>query len=99
MFSIDIPRLEGKLRTKRFIHPKFRKSYHKPEWTIFEQHRIIKLYNQVLYGLLNYYRDTINIYNELYFVHYIIKTSCAKTFASKFKLVTMKKVFSKYGPQ
>lgn len=98
IFTIDIPRLESRLRIKKFIHPTLRKSYHKPEWTIFEQHRILILYNQVLFGLFNYYKDSVNINNELYFIHYILKSSCAKTLASKYKTNTIKKIFKKFGP-
>lgn len=97
--TIDINRLVNRLKTKRFMHPKKKyTSYHKPEWTIFEDKRIIILYKQVIYGIFNYYKESINIKNELYFIYYILKSSCAKTLASKFKLHYTKKIFNKYGP-
>nr|ARR28427.1 hypothetical protein [Caulerpa okamurae] len=98
IFTIDIPRLESRLRIKRFIHPSKNKPHHKPEWTIFEDYRIIILYRQVLIGIFNYYKDSVNIFNELYFIFYIIKNSCAATLASKYKLPSRKKVYKKYGP-
>nr|AOP19042.1 hypothetical protein [Halimeda discoidea] len=98
IFTIDIPRLESRLRIKRFMHPKKQKSYHKPEWTIFEDFRIIILYRQTLFGLFNYYNNSVNINNELYFIYHIIKNSCAKNLASKYKLHTAKKAMQKYGP-
>nr|YP_009729390.1 hypothetical protein, transcriptase/maturase [Caulerpa ashmeadii]QHQ73302.1 hypothetical protein, transcriptase/maturase [Caulerpa ashmeadii]QHQ73341.1 hypothetical protein [Caulerpa ashmeadii] len=98
IFTVDVERLVNRLRTKRFIHPTRLKPYHKPEWTVFEDHRIITLYRSVILGIFNYYKDSININNEIYTAYYFLKASCACTLASKYKLITMKKAFSKYGP-
>lgn len=48
-------------------------------------------------GILNYYSCADNFTRLKARVTYILKYSCALTFASKLKLITTKKVFSKYG--
>jgi group II intron reverse transcriptase/maturase len=98
IFTIDIQRLKTRLRTKRFLQQKKLKPRHKPEWTILEDHRIVTLYKQIILGIFNYYKDTVNINNELYTTYYYLKTSCAITLASKYKLQTKKKAYAKYGP-
>jgi len=59
---------------------------------------IINNYNSIIIGYLNYYKfvDNKNIFNTL--ISYILKHSCAKTLARKFKLSSRRKVFQKYGP-
>lgn len=48
-------------------------------------------------GLLNYYSCADNFTRLKARISYILKYSCALTFASKLKLRTIKKVFSKFG--
>lgn len=58
---------------------------------------IISNYLSIGRGLLNYYACTDNFTVLKARITYILKYSCALTFASKLKLYTLKKVFSKYG--
>jgi hypothetical protein len=58
---------------------------------------IINNYLSIGRGLLNYYACTDNFTVLKARITYILKYSCALTFASKLKLYTLKKVFSKYG--
>jgi len=58
---------------------------------------IIDHYLTVARGLLNYYSFVNNYARVRAQILYILKYSCALTFASKLKLKTLKKVFSKFG--
>lgn len=58
---------------------------------------IINHYLAIGRGILNYYSCADNFTRLKARVTYILKYSCALTFASKLKLITAKKVFSKYG--
>ena len=62
-----------------------------------EDFSIIERYNSVLRGLANYYVEFIkNPEKELSRWYYIIKYSCIKTLAQKFKTTT-RKIFKKYN--
>ena len=58
---------------------------------------IIAHYLTIGRGILNYYSCADNFTRLKARVTYILKYSCALTFASKLKMRTVKKVFSKYG--
>jgi retron-type reverse transcriptase len=58
---------------------------------------IINHYLAIGRGILNYYSCADNFTRLKARITYILKYSCALTFASKLKLITAKKVFSKYG--
>ena len=58
---------------------------------------IIAHYKAIGIGLLNYYSCADNFTRVKARVTYILKYSCALTFASKLKLKTLNKVFMKYG--
>lgn len=58
---------------------------------------LIKHYRTVEGGILNYYGICNNFGRVSARVHYILKYSCALTIASKMKLKTLSRVFSKYG--
>lgn len=60
---------------------------------------IIHQYLTVARGLLNYYSFVDNYARLRARVLYILLYSCALTFASKLKLHTLKKVFTKFGPK
>lgn len=57
---------------------------------------IINYYNTIIRGIYNYYCICRN-HNQLFNVLWLIRESCALTLARKFKLRTMKKVFSLFG--
>lgn len=58
---------------------------------------LINHYKTIERGILNYYGFANNYGRVAARVHYILKYSCALTIASKMKLKTLRKVFSKYG--
>ena len=59
--------------------------------------QIIKYYRSVENGILNFYSMANNYGRLTGRIHYILKYSCALTIASKLRLRTLKKTFSKYG--
>nr|UAT97950.1 hypothetical protein Ahn.fas.Ore.mt_002 [Ahnfeltia fastigiata] len=60
-------------------------------------HEIIKSYGNLEKGLINFYSLASNYSRVVARIHYILKYSCALTFASKLKLKTLRKVFRKFG--
>ncbi len=66
-------------------------------WLHYDKDTIITLYNSVYRGYINYYSFAENLNRVSSWLHFVLKTSCAKLLASKFKLETQKKVFIKYG--
>jgi hypothetical protein len=66
-------------------------------WLANDKDSIIKLYNSVLRGFLNYYSFTHNYSRVASSLEFILKTSCAKLLAAKFKLRSVTKVIAKYG--
>ena len=60
-------------------------------------HEVISKYLTLQQDLLNYYSMASNYKQLAGRIHYILKYSCALTFASKLKLKTLKKVFKKFG--
>jgi group II intron reverse transcriptase/maturase len=58
---------------------------------------IISHYKALGRGILNYYSCADNFTRLKARITYILKYSCALTFAAKLKLITTKKVFSKFG--
>ena len=69
-------------RSARFLH--------------FETNQIVNHFKQIWSGLSVYYSFADN-YGSLGRIHYILKYSCVLTLASKLKLKTAKKVFTKFG--
>lgn len=66
-------------------------------WLAEDKDQIIKLYNSVLRGYLNYYSFTNNYPKVASSLEWILKNSCAMLLAAKFKLRTVNKVLTKYG--
>lgn len=64
-----------------------------------EHRQILHMYNAVLRGYLNYYNFTHNYGRVASRTEFILKASCAKLLAAKFKLGTMSKVYEKFGPR
>nr|AVK39563.1 maturase [Paralemanea sp.] len=60
-------------------------------------HKIIRSYKKLEREIFNFYSSTTNYIRVVPRIHYILKYSCALTFASKLKLKTLKKVFSRFG--
>nr|YP_010836049.1 hypothetical protein QLP54_mgp17 [Phyllosticta yuccae]WGC90064.1 hypothetical protein [Phyllosticta yuccae] len=66
-------------------------------WNSNTKDEIILLYNSVYRGIINYYSFTHNINQLSSWVHFILKTSCAKLLANKLSLGTQSKVYLKFG--
>lgn len=64
--------------------------------TVYDDEDIVKYFNTVLIGYLNYYSGTTKT-NAKSRIRYIMRFSCAKTLAHKHKS-SMAKMFVKYGP-
>ena len=60
-------------------------------------YEIIEHYKMVERGILQYYKLANNYGRVAARIHYILKYSCALTIASKMKLITLRRVFNKYG--
>lgn len=58
---------------------------------------IILLYNSVYRGIVQYYRFADNFNGLSSKVHYVLKESCARLLAAKFKAGTQAKVYATYG--
>jgi len=66
-------------------------------WLHLNHDQIIHLYNAVLKGYLNYYSFVHNYGRLASYLEFILKQSCAKLLATKFKLGTMAKTYKKFG--
>ena len=90
-------RVVATLKENNFI--KSGKSYPKMVWMSLEHREIIHRYNAVLRGFQNYYSFAHNFGSLTSLLNNILKQSCAKLLATKFRLSTMAKVYEKFGPQ
>ena len=68
-------------------------------WLHLEHDQIILQYNGLMRGLLNYYSFSHNYGRLASYIEFILKQSCAKLLARKFKLGTMAKTYKKFGPK
>ena len=97
IIKIDRQRLAFQLKRKGFLNAK-NKSLHKLSWAVLPDFQIVHRYRHIIRNIFDYYTHLVNREHELNWTYYILRTSCAKTLAAKYKLRTMKKVFKKYGP-
>jgi hypothetical protein len=67
-------------------------------WYHLEHKQIITLYNAVLRGIINYFGFVHNYPRFAGYCYMTLKFSCAKLLAAKYKLTSMKSVFTKFGP-
>lgn len=77
--------LDGTVTAPRFI------------WLSNSKDQIITLYNSIYRGYTNYYSFVLNLGHVSSYIHFVLKSSCAKLLAAKFKINTQRKVFAKYG--
>ena len=94
-FEAPLDRIKKKLSQASFMDkgisaPKFL-------WLHHNHDQIIHLYNSVLRGYLNYYNFVHNYGRLASYIEYILKQSCAKLLATKFKLETMASTYKKFG--
>nr|NP_150408.1 hypothetical protein PylioMp37 [Pylaiella littoralis]CAC50849.1 orf748 [Pylaiella littoralis] len=88
--------LVDRLERKGFLSAKSHTPTRQGWLVAFTPYQIVDYYNRVYMGLSNYY-SFADDYSLLQRIHYILKTSCFLTLASKLRLGTKKKVYSKFG--
>uniref|UniRef100_UPI0030E33902 hypothetical protein n=1 Tax=Dematophora necatrix TaxID=2751867 RepID=UPI0030E33902 len=92
--AAPIQHISKKLQTYGFLKGNI--PYPKFKWMNEDKDAIILLYNSIYRGIVNYYRFTDN-FNELSSkIYFILKNSCARLLAAKFK-TTQGKIYKKYG--
>jgi group II intron reverse transcriptase/maturase len=67
------------------------------KWIFLEHSAIIIRYNSIINGYLNYYSFVDNLHRFHTIINYILKHSCAKTLARKFRLGSRAGAFKKFG--
>lgn len=67
------------------------------KWIFLEHRAIIIRYNSIINGYLNYYSFVDNYHRFHTIINYILKHSCAKTLARKFRLGSRAGAFKKFG--
>jgi group II intron reverse transcriptase/maturase len=92
-----LDRIYKKLTINGFMSAQYKSGVPRFIWLANDKDNIIKLYNSVLRGYLNYYSFTHNYPKVASSLEFILKTSCAKLLAAKFKLRSVTEVISKYG--
>lgn len=92
-----MPRIYKKLHAAGFMELKYKSGIPKFIWLGNSKDSIITLYNSVLRGYTNYYSFTNNYPRVASSMEFIIRTSCAKLLAAKFKLRSVTKVINKFG--
>jgi retron-type reverse transcriptase len=69
---------------------------HIPWLARYEAHTIIQRYNASMFGLMQYYTEWVDDKNSIRRWIYIMRYSCFKTLANKYR-ITISKVFRKFG--
>jgi len=91
-----IDRIVNRLKERGFAN-KFNEPTRNGKFIALSLTDLVNHYRTIERGILNYYGFANNYGRVAARVHYILKYSCALTIASKMKLKTLRKVFSKYG--
>lgn len=94
ILKAPVMKIVGRLYNRGFCDSKG-SPISKAAWSLLDDDQIIRQFNSVLSGYINYYSFAAN-FGELGFIQYILKFSLAKTLAHKRK-ITVKQVFQKYG--
>jgi DNA-directed RNA polymerase subunit M/transcription elongation factor TFIIS len=92
-------RIFKKLTTAGFMKAGSREGIPRFLWYHNGHGEILKLYNAVLRGYLNYYSFVMNYGKMAASLRDILFTSCAKLLAAKYKLKTVNKTINKFGPE
>ncbi len=96
LLIMPLRRVYERLKSKGFIH-QTRGTPTRIGWLIHESpETIVKYYSWVYQGIANYYSCAMNS-AMLARVDYLLRYSCCLTLASKMRLGTKKKVYSKFG--
>jgi Type II intron maturase/Reverse transcriptase (RNA-dependent DNA polymerase) len=96
-FEAPISLIKEKLKEDGFATLEKNKSAPKFLWLPYNHDQIIKLYNKVFRYYLDYYSFVHNKSRLVSLLNNILKQSCAKLLAAKFKLSSRAKVFKKFG--
>jgi len=67
------------------------------KWIFLEHRTIIVRYNSIINGFLNYYSFVDNYHDFHTLINFILRHSCAKTLARKFRLGSRAGAFKKFG--
>lgn len=67
------------------------------KWIFLEHREIIIKYNSIINGYLNYYSFVDNYHRFHTIINFILRHSCAKTLARKFRLGSRAGAFKKFG--
>jgi nicotine oxidoreductase len=94
ILKVPIRKLVERLHRKGFCDSEGFPSS-KKAWVALDADQIIRLYNSILHGLLNYYRFADN-FAALSRIQYILRFSLAKTLAHKYRR-SMKAMLKKHG--
>lgn len=95
--TAPVTRISNKLKEAGFARGSNNSPTRNGSFIHYDLATIIEKYLLVARGILNYYSGCSNYTVLRARVLYILKYSCALTFASKLKLRTCKKVFNKFG--
>ena len=93
--EVPLDRINKKLNDVGFL--KDRTPIPRFLWLHNSKDQIISLYNSVYRGYLNYYSFAMNKNQLSSYLHFILKTSCAKLLAAKFTLKSQNKVYLEFG--
>jgi hypothetical protein len=91
----DRQRLINRLHMKGFCNKKGF-PIHIPWLARYEAHTIIQRYNASMFGLMQYYTEWVDDKNSIQRWIYIMRYSCLKTLANKYRS-TISKVFRRFG--
>lgn len=67
------------------------------KWIFLDHRSIIIRYNYIINGLLNYYSFVDNLHEFHTIINLVLRHSCAKTIARKYRLSSRAKSFEKFG--
>lgn len=95
VINMDLDRLFDRFRLKNFINKKLLPCS-KPPWIVLRPEEIIRKYNSIIIGILNYYVPVIDRLHRLDTILYMLKFSCLSTLARKFD-ISITKISKKYG--
>lgn len=93
--EVPLDRIKKKLNEVGFL--KDRTPVPRFFWLHNSKDQIISLYNSVYSGYLNYYSFAWNKNQLSSYIHFVLKTSCAKLLAAKFTLKSQSKVYLELG--
>lgn len=95
--NVPMKHLISKLAKAGYCSPLGDKALLRMALYVASKDEMVKIYNSVLRGFLNYYSPCDNYQKVACFLFYILRSSLAKILAAKMKLRTVRAVLFKYG--